>query len=196
MTSSVRTPIIDDFIDCLENYNFLEIFKNHEIYLWSNFPYNFTWDVDLVFIGNPTEELGKKILDFKTYAKNTYDISIDEQVFENTKVFKHIEDYNRTGDHCFDGTLLQYKLKENFRRNPEPVKINKYFWKFVLKETGDKMKYRYGKTNIHYPIEIKDFIQLVFNIKNQHIYNTLECKTFKKYRKLDQEFREMKWQTT
>ena len=91
-------PNIDKFILCLEKYNFLQVFNKWETYLWSNFPYNYTWDVDIMFIGEPTEELGEKIIDFKEFCKIESEIKIDEQVFEDTKVFSHIEEYNRTGD--------------------------------------------------------------------------------------------------
>ena len=44
-------PKIDTFIKCLKDYNFLTVFNKWETYLWSNFPYNYTWDIDIIFIG-------------------------------------------------------------------------------------------------------------------------------------------------
>ena len=184
-------PNIDKFILCLEKYNFLQVFNKWETYLWSNFPYNYTWDVDIMFIGEPTEELGEKIIDFKEFCKIESEIKIDEQVFEDTKVFSHIEEYNRTGDMNLSN-IVKYKTKKiNSPRiyKSEPKQINKYFWKFDLIGVNEKYKFRAGKANLHYPILMEDFIKLVFNIKNQDIYNTAEDSSFKKYSKLNEEWR-------
>ena len=54
---------------------------------------------------------------------------------------------------------------------------------------NEKNKFRAGKVNLHYPILIEDFIKLVFNIKNQDIYNTREDSTFKKYDNIHREFK-------
>jgi len=180
-------PNIDKFILCLEEYKFLEVFNNWETYLWSNFPYNYTRDIDIMFIGEPTEELGEKIIDFQKYVMDKTEIKIDEQVFEDTKVFKHIEDYNRTGDMNFDGSIVKYKTKIHNHRGPE--KFNKYFWKYTLTSMNEKNKFRAGKANLHYPILIEDFIKLVFNIKNQDIYNTVNDSSYEKYNELRHEWR-------
>ena len=105
-------PNIDKFILCLEEYKFLEVFNKWETYLWGNFPYNYTWDIDIMFIGEPSEELGKKIIDFQKYTMDKYEMKIDEQVFEDTKVFRHIEEYERLGSMQFDGSLVKYKTKK------------------------------------------------------------------------------------
>ena len=183
-------PNIDKFILCLEEYNFLEVFDEWETYLWSNFPYNYTWDIDIMFIGEPSEELGEKILDFKDYVYNTTEMAIDEQVFKDTKVFSFIPQMN-ISDVDMRG-IKKYKTKKiNSPRiyEKEPEKINKYFWEFSLLGLNEKCKFRAGKANIHYPILIEDFIKLVFNIKNQDIYNTREDSSYEKYDKLYKDFR-------
>jgi len=184
-------PNIDKFIICLEEYKFLEVFNNWETYLWSNFPYNYTRDIDIMFIGEPTEELGEKIIDFQKYVMDKTEIKIDEQVFEDTKVFAHIEEYNRTGDMDLSN-IVKYKTKKvNSPRiyKSEPEQINEYFWKFKLIGVNEKYKFRAGKANLHYPILIEDFIKLVFNIKNQDIYNTVNDSSYEKYNKLRHEWR-------
>lgn len=184
-------PNIDQFILCLEEYRFLKVFDKWETYLWSNFPFNHTWDIDVIFIGEPSEELGEKILDFQKYVKDKTGMKIDEQVFENTKVFAHIEEYNRTGDMNLTN-IVKYKTKEvNSPRiyKTDPKKINKHFWKFELLGVNEKYKFRAGKANLHYPILIEDFVKLVFNIQNQHIYNTEKDLTLDKYRNLYRDFR-------
>ena len=184
-------PNIDKFILCLEEYNFLKVFDKWETYLWSNFPFNYTWDIDVIFIGEPSEELGEKIFDFQKFVENKYDMKIDEQVFTDTKVFGHIEEYNRTGDMDLSN-IIKYKTKEvNSPRiyKNKPTKINSYFWKFELIGVNEKYKFRAGKANLHYPILIEDFIKLVFNVKNQDIYNTTNDSTFDKYNKLYREFK-------
>jgi hypothetical protein len=180
-------PNIDQFILCLEEYRFLKVFDKWETYLWSNFPFNHTWDIDVIFIGEPSEELGEKILDFQKYVKDKTEMKIDDQVFEDTKVFRHIENYNRTGDMQFDGTVLKYKTVKHDHR--KPIYHNQYLWKYVLSDTSVKNKFRVGKTNMHYPILIEDFVKLVFNIQNQHIYNTEKDLTLDKYRNLYRDFR-------
>ena len=172
----------------MEEYNFLKVFNKWETYLWSNFPYNHTWDIDMIFIGEPTEELGEKIIDFQKYVKDKAEMKIDEQVFEDTKVFSHIEEYGRLGEMQFDGSIIKYKTVKQEHRNP--VYYNKHFWKYNLTSMNEKNKFKVGKANLHYPILIEDFIQLVFNIKNPDIYNTKQCKTFDEYRKLDKEWKD------
>ena len=180
-------PNIDKFILCLEEYKFLDVFNKWETYLWSNFPYNYTWDIDIMFIGEPTEELGEKIIDFRKYVMDKTEMKIDEQVFEDTKVFKHIEDYNRTGDMNFDSSIVKYKTKMHNHRGPE--KFNKHFWKYTLTSMNEKNKFNVGKTNLHYPILIEDFIKLVFNIKNQAIYNSTNDSSYEKYDNIYWEFK-------
>ena len=172
----------------MEEYNFLKVFNKWETYLWSNFPYNHTWDIDMIFIGEPTEELGEKIIDFQKYVTDKAEMKIDEQVFEDTKVFSHIEEYGRLGEMQFDGSIIKYKTVKQEHRNP--VYHNKHFWKYNLTSMNEKNKFKVGKANLHYPILIEDFIQLVFNIKNPDIYNTKQCKTFDEYRKLDKEWKD------
>ena len=163
---------IDKFIQCVKDYNLIEIFNDCEIYLWSNFPFNATKDIDIILIGEPTNSLGKRVKDFKEYCVGKC-MTIDIQVFKDTKVFAGIEEYNRTGDMNLSN-IEKYKLEEhpsNRIYRERPRKINDYFWEFKLQGVNNKYKWRYGKLNLHYPIEIKDFIKLVFNIKNPDIYN-------------------------
>ena len=49
--NTVILPNVDKFISCLEEYKFLEVFNNCDTYLWSNFPINYTKDIDIMFIG-------------------------------------------------------------------------------------------------------------------------------------------------
>ena len=184
-------PKIDIFIECLKDYNFLTVFDKWETYLWSNFPINSTGDIDITFIGEPSEELAEKILDFQKYVKETYEMKIDEQVFENTDVFSYIPQMN-ISDFEFNN-IFKYKINTHLgprKYKSDPIKINKYFWKYELSGMGEKNKFRLGKLNIHYPILIKDFLQLYFNIKNPHIYNTIEDNTFNKMKKLRREYYE------
>ena len=181
----VILPNVDGFISCLEEYKFLEVFNNCDTYLWSNFPINYTKDIDIMFIGEPSEELGEKIVDFKSFAMTNFDLQIDEQVYRDTRVFRYIEEYKRLGEMNFPN-LDKFKLTEF--KEKTPVKYNKYFYKYILKGLTDKYRFRVGKTNLHYPILIEDFIKLVFNIKNPDIYNTTQCKTFDKFRQLESEW--------
>jgi hypothetical protein len=180
-------PTVDRFISCLEEYKFLEVFNNCDAYLWSNFPYNHTWDIDIMFIGEPSEELGEKIVNFKSFAMAQFDLQIDQQVHRDTQVFRYIEEFMRLGTMKFPN-LERFKMSEFKEKNP--VKYNKYFYKYILTDMNAKTQFRVGKTNLHYPILIEDFIKLVFNIKNPDIYNTKQCKTFNEYRKLDEEWKD------
>jgi len=183
-------PKVDEFILCLKEYKFLKVFDKWETYLWSNFPYNYTWDIDIMFIGEPSEELGEKILDFKDYVYNTTEMAIDEQVFKDTKVFSFIPQMN-ISDVDMRG-IKKYKTKKiNSPRiyEKEPEKINKYFWEFSLLGLNEKCKFKHGLANIHYPILIEDFIKLVYNIKNQDIYNTKEDLSYEKYDKIYKDFK-------
>tara|TARA_B110000858_G_C17592522_1_gene376348 strand:- start:85 stop:684 length:600 start_codon:yes stop_codon:yes gene_type:complete len=185
-------PPISTFIDTLERYDFLEKFNDVEVYIWSNFPINPTRDIDLMFIGEPTEDLGKRIQEFQSFASKQKCLKIDEQVFKDTRVFRHIEEYNRLGDIEFD-SIVKYKMREinspRIYKTP-PVKINDYFWKFELVGINEKYKSRVGKLNLHYPILIQDFMQLVFNIQNPEIYNTSKDANMDRMWDIKEEFRD------
>lgn len=184
-------PNIDNFLLCLKEYNFLEVFSKYETYLWSNFPFNPTSDIDIMFIGKPTEDLGEKIKDFKDYAAKYFNLKIDEQVFIDTKVFAHIEEYNRTGNMNLR-KITKYKLTEQASPRiyqEKPSKINKYFWEFKLLDANEKYKFRVGKLNLHYPIDIQDFINLVWNIRNSDLYNTYNDPRKEEFRTLRKDFK-------
>lgn len=169
-TNYIQEDVINRFLECVDEFQFFQKFEE-EVYLWSNFPYNFTHDIDLIFIGKPTESLAKRIIDFKIFANKKGCMKIDEQVFENTKIFSYIPDMNK-GNAVFND-ITKYKLSDTSGNHRSSEKINKYFWKHDLTKPHMKNSER----RLHYPILLQDFAQLVFNITNQDVYNTLQDKT-------------------
>lgn len=178
-STHIQTHSIDRFIECVEEFKFFDKFKE-PTYMWGNFGYHCTGDIDLVFIGEPTEELAKKLIDFKLFAKERGCLKLDCCVCENTKLFSYIPEMNENYDVKFVDTI-KYKLGEHppraYGQNPE--KINKYFWKYNAVGLNLKSKLRFEKQDVRYPIRLEEFIKLVYNIKNQEIYNTEKDKTFK-----------------
>lgn len=166
------SPNIDDFLECLQDYDFLSVFDKCETYLWSNFPFNPTNDIDIVFIGKLTKDLEYKIADFKRYAWENYTIKIDECIMEDTKLFAHIEEYNRTGE-MSHSNIIKHRLDKEYK-----------LIKQISTGVNNKYKWRFGKLHLRYPILIADFLNLVFNIRNSDIYNTPKDKRFAEFNKL------------
>jgi len=173
-------PNIDDFLECLHDYDFINVFDKWETYLWSNFPFNPTKDVDIMFIGELTKELEHKIVSFRKYAKDNYNMKIDECILKDTKLFAHIEEYNRTGE-MSHSNIIKHRLDQD----------NKLI-KQISTGVNDKYKWRYGKLHLRYPILIKDFINLVYNIRNSDIYNTPKDKRSNKFNELRIDYRRSK----
>ena len=174
-TPHIQTYSIDRFIDLVEEFKFFDIFKE-PTYIWGNFGYRFTHDIDLIFIGKPTEELAQRLIDFKLFAKERGCLKLDCQVYEDTKLFSYIPEMNVNRDVVID--TIKYKLMD-YPPKGNSEKINKYFWKVNCVGLNDKSKLRFGKQDVRYPIRLEEFIKLVYNIKNQEIYNTERDKTFK-----------------
>ena len=63
--------------------------------------------------------------------------------------------------------------------------------KFKLLDANEKYKFRVGKLNLHYPIDIQDFINLVWNIRNSDLYNTYNDPRKEEFRILRKDFK--KW---
>ena len=87
--------------------------------------------------------------------------------------------------------IYKYKMSEInsprvYRRDPK--KINKYFWEFDLLGLNEKKLFTLGKTNVHYPILIQDFIKLYNNITNPNTYNTREDPNWEYHRGIRKEF--------
>ena len=164
---------IDKFIECLNTFDFINVFDKWETYLWSGFPFHPTYDIDIMFIGDPNEELKKGIINFRDFSKEKYNLNIDSQVFYDTKMFAYIEEYNRTGDMKIEN-ITKFRIDK---------KTNE-FVKKISNGPSLKYKFRVGKLHLRYPILISDFIHLVFNIKNQDIYNTPADKRYKEFNKL------------
>jgi hypothetical protein len=182
-------PKVPKFIECLKDWSFTTKFDKWEVYLWGNFPYNPTGDIDLIFIGKPSEELAELIIEFRDYVKEQTEYVIDHQVFKTTEVFSYIPKMN-ISDFEFKN-IYKYKMsKINSPRvyRKEPKKINKYFWEFDLLGLNEKKLFMLGKTNVHYPILIEDFIKLYNNITNPYTYNTREDPNWEYHTTLRKEF--------
>lgn len=182
-------PKVPKFIECLKDWGFTTKFNKWEVYLWGNFPYNPTSDIDLIFIGNPSEELAELIIEFRDYVKQKTKYVIDHQVFKTTEVFSYIPQMNISNFEFKN--IYKYKMTEiNSPRvyRKEPKKINKYFWEFDLLGLNEKKLFTLGKTNVHYPILIEDFIKLYNNITNPYTYNTREDPNWQYHITLRKEF--------
>lgn len=62
----MRQPL-SNFIEVIKKDNLIAQFPEHDIYLWSNFGFNETQDIDLKFVGDINAELGEKV--WKLYRR-------------------------------------------------------------------------------------------------------------------------------
>ena len=67
----------------------LDAFSDYEIYIWSSFPFKTDSDVDIIFVGEVTETLGKRLHELSEK------INLDITVLPTTRIFSYIPDFDR-----------------------------------------------------------------------------------------------------
>ena len=70
---TMRQPL-SDFIEVINKDKLITQFPDHDIYLWSNFGFNETKDIDLIFVGDITPEFGVKVWKLWSKYLNLFDI--------------------------------------------------------------------------------------------------------------------------
>lgn len=135
-------------------------FPNHEIYLWSNYGFNETKDIDLKFVGDVTPLISQQIVDFPFNYKTFLDITM----YENTKIFEHIPRFNRCTDdvYYFDEEIIRYKTrpqKNNHYHGREVEQIDEYLFK--VKQIFARKDGKYKNRDWTYPMLLSNYEKFV-----------------------------------
>ena len=90
----MRQPL-SNFIEVIKKDDLIGQFPEHDIYLWSNFGFNETEDIDLIFVGNVTTELGDKVWELYWKYRHLLETPLDPTLYTSTKLFEHIPRFNK-----------------------------------------------------------------------------------------------------
>jgi len=154
---------LSNFVEVIESDNLIEQFPDHDIYLWSNFGFNKTTDVDITVIGEVNSKIAEQCYDiFKKYRK-LFPLYLDIVLSPNTNLFEHIPRFNECTDdiYYFDKEIIRYKLweqKDNKYHGREVIKINDRLYKVTQIFARKDTKYKERKWT--YPILLSDLIKL------------------------------------
>ena len=140
--------------------NIIPQFPDHEIYLWSNYGYNESRDIDLKFVGSVTPKIGKQLFDLF----RSFDIFLDVTMYENTKIFEHIPRFNRCTDdiYYFDEEIIRYKCwpqKNNDYHGREVEQIDEYLFK--VKQIFARKDGKYKNRDWTYPMLLSNYEKFV-----------------------------------
>ena len=135
-------------------------FPNHEIYLWSNYGFNETEDIDLKFVGDVSPLISQQIVDLPL----SFTILLDVTMYENTKIFEHIPRFNRCTDdvYYFDEEIIRYKTrpqKDNDYHGREVEQIDEYLFK--VKQIFARKDGKYRNRNWTYPMLLSNYEKFV-----------------------------------
>lgn len=143
--------------------NILTEFSNYEIYLWSNYGFNETEDIDLKFVGEINGNLGEKL--FRLFqTSSTEKLKLDPTMYENTKIFEHIPRFNRCTDdiYYFDEEIIRYKCwpqKNNEYHGREVERLDKYLFK--VKQIFARKDGKYKNRDWTYPMLLSNYEKFI-----------------------------------
>ena len=157
---------VHNFIKYIENHSF----DTYEVYIWSNFGFNSTGDIDLIFVGNITEDIGEKLYNFQKDARAN-NLNIDITLLPDTRIFSYIPAFNQaTTQYTFPEKIIRYKLcamqKDQWDNGWKSTQHSKYLWK--LEQRFARKDTKYKDRDWHYPMLLENFIKLYKNIKNEN----------------------------
>ena len=135
-------------------------FPNHEIYLWSNYGFNETEDIDLKFVGDVSPLISQQIVDLPL----SFTILLDVTMYENTKIFEHIPRFNRCTDdvYYFDEEIIRYKTRpqmDNDYHGREVEQIDEYLFK--VKQIFARKDGKYRNRDWTYPMLLSNYEKFV-----------------------------------
>jgi predicted nucleotidyltransferase len=158
-----RKPV-HNIKDLIESADLFRTFSDYEIYIWSSFPFKTDSDVDIIFVGEVTETLGKRLHELSEK------INLDITVLPTTRIFSYIPDFNKaTFRYYFPEKIIRYKLcpmnRDEWDNGWKCTKHSEYLWK--IDQTFARKDTKYKTRKWHYPMLFIDFIKLYENIKNE-----------------------------
>ena len=163
----LNTYRIRDFIKYTKSVNLFDTFSTYEIYIWSNFGFNTSKDIDLIFIGEPTETIGQSLYDLKMNALPFH--SLDITLLPDTRMFSYIPGFNKSlTNYYFPEKIIRYKLGNMQKHQHDNGWIctehSKHLWK--IEQTFARKDTKYRDRDWHYPMLLENFIKLHENIRN------------------------------
>ena len=140
----------------LQPNKIIERFPHHEIYLWSNYGFNPTKDIDLKFVGNVNEEIAMELLDLWNESGRI----IDPTIYIDTTLFEHIPRFNRCTEdkYYFDEEIVRYKVwpqKNNEYHGREVEQISEHLYK--VKQIFARKDGKYKNRQWTYPMLLSDY---------------------------------------
>ena len=125
---------LSNFIEVIQKDNLLAQFPEHNIYLWSNFGFNETKDIDLIFVGDVTSEFGERVWKLYRKYRKLLETPLDPTLYTSTKLFEHIPRFNRCTEdlYYFNEDIHRYKVwpqKNNEFHGREVEKVSDYLYK-------------------------------------------------------------------
>lgn len=135
-------------------------FPEHEIYLWSNYGFNDTPDIDLKFVGHVNSSISQQAL----ALSRSFDKFLDITFYENTKIFEHIPRFNRCTDdiYYFDEEIIRYKFwpqKNNEYHGREVEQIDDCIFK--IKQIFARKDGKYKNRDWTYPMLLSNYEKFV-----------------------------------
>ena len=158
----MRQPL-SNFIEVIQKDNLLAQFPDHDIYLWSNFGFNKTEDIDLIFVGDVTSELGEKVWELYCKYRKLLETPLDPTLYTSTKLFEHIPRFNKCTEdlYYFDEDIHRYKVwqhKNNEFHGREVEKVAEHLYK--VKQVFARKDGKYKERHWTYPILLSDLFKL------------------------------------
>ena len=163
----LNTYRIRDFISYIHSVDLFNLFSNYEIYIWSNFGFDESKDIDLILIGEPTKDIGKSLYDLKIDALPFHNLDIT--LLPNTKIFSYIPGFNKSKtNYYFPEKITRYKITNRQKHQHDNgwvcTKHSEHLWK--IEQTFARKDTKYKNRDWHYPMLLKNFIKLHDNIRN------------------------------
>lgn len=152
---------LSNYLDLIRRKDIIGRYPNHTIYMWSNFVLNESPDVDLQFVGEVTEELAISLLNLKWEMEAEIPKTLDICMYENTKIFNHIDRFNACTDsvYIFDEEIIRYKCREpkNFGHNGREIsRAGLNYWK--IKQIFARRDGKYANRNWPQPELLTDLL--------------------------------------
>lgn len=158
----MRQPL-SNFIEVIKKDDLIGQFPEHDIYLWSNFGFNETQDIDLKFVGNVTSELGERVWELYCKYRKLLETPLDPTLYTSTKLFEHIPRFNTCTEdlYYFNEDIHRYKVwrqKNNEFHGREVEKVSEHLYK--VKQVFARKDGKYINRHWTYPILLSDLIKL------------------------------------
>lgn len=150
-----------NYLDLLRRKDIVGRYPNHTIYMWSNFVLNESPDVDLQFVGEVTEDFAASLWDLRWELEKEIPKRVDICMYENTKIFNHIDRFNACTDstYVFDEEIIRYKNRrpEDFGYlGREISRAGENYWK--IKQIFARRDGKYANRNWPEPKLLTDLL--------------------------------------